>query len=451
MPRREGDRVRARSRTVLAVAVVVVLSVVVLRTALGEGRTRTDPAGDARRSSVLDIASVHHGDQGRLLVHRLTTHRAWRRALLAKGGEISFYFDTDGDAALERRLDVRYLRGRLAAIIKSSRGRVVGRGAVRRPDRRTVVVKFARSLLRPGLRRYRWFAFVGFRCHHRYKVCGDRAPSRGLITHRVSRKTAARRPGQPVGPGGRTSTTPVVPVHPAAIANLGYHLAFHDEFDTYDGGGWGQGRWWHPDNTPPGSIYAGDGALHLVSRRSDGYPDINTSTESDPTPAKFKRGYFEARMRWTGANGAWPGFWLSSFTHARNTHLPNPACPGPECLDAELDVFEGQGSEPNVYYGTLHRNSCTCYGGDETNSNAIQDAGLDLAADWHTYAASWTASAITWYLDGRPLMTAPTFDSTDQDMFLILQMWIGGWTKGTDASTPASVETQVDWVRVWQR
>ena len=425
-------------RFVLAAAVVV-LCVGVVRAALGEGRLRSDPEGDAKRSSVLDIASVRHSDQGRLLVHRLTTYRAWGPALLAKGGEISFYFDTDGDAALERRLDVRYVRGRLAAVMKNRRGRVVGRGVVRRPDRRTVVVKFARSLLRPGLRRYRWFAFVGFRCHHRYRRCGDRAPSRGaLISHRISS-------------GTKPATAPLVPVQPAHIAEHGYQLAFHDEFDTFDGGGWGQGRWWHPDDTPPGSVHAQNGALHLVSRRSDGYPDITTSTESDPSPAKFRRGYFEARMKWTKGNGAWPAFWLSSYTHARNSRLPEPACPGPECLDAELDVFEGQGSEPSVYYGTLHRNSCTCYGADVTNSNAIQHVGLDLSADWHTYAASWTETTITWYLDGRPLMSAPTFDSTNQDMFLILQMWSGGWTTDTDASTPESLETQVDWVRVWQR
>ena len=40
----------------------------------------------------------------------------------------------------------------------------------------------------------------------------------------------------------------------------------------------------------------------------------------------------------------------------------------------------------------------------------------------------WTASQITWYLDGRALMSAPTYDSTNQPMYLLLQMWVGGWT-----------------------
>jgi len=235
------------------------------------------------------------------------------------------------------------------------------------------------------------------------------------------------------------------------MARQGYHLAFHDEFDTFDGGPWGKGRWSYGEDVPRHSIYARRGTLHLVSRRSDGYPNIAVSTEGALRPKKFRQGYFEARMKWTRGNGAWPGFWLLAYRHLTNPHWPKPACPGPECLAAELDVFEGQGAEPSVFYGTLHRNSCTCYGGDRQNANHIRKLGLDLADAWHVYAAKWTDREIVWYLDGRQLITAPVFDSTDQEMVLLLQMWTGGWTGGTDASTPDNLATQVDWVRVWQR
>jgi hypothetical protein len=30
-------------------------------------------------------------------------------------------------------------------------------------------------------------------------------------------------------------------------------------------------------------------------------------------------------------------------------------------------------------------------------------------------------------------------------------MWTGGWTRDTDATTPAALHTEVDWVRVWQK
>jgi hypothetical protein len=36
-------------------------------------------------------------------------------------------------------------------------------------------------------------------------------------------------------------------------------------------------------------------------------------------------------------------------------------------------------------------------------------------------------------------------------MFLLLQMWTGGWSGSPDGSTPDFLATQVDYVRVWQR
>ena len=135
----------------------------------------------------------------------------------------------------------------------------------------------------------------------------------------------------------------------------------------------------------------------------------------------------------------------------------NPYCaqnglPNALCWSAELDMFEGQGTEPRVFYGSLHRNSCNCYGvNDSQNANNYQPVTPDLGADFHTYSALWTASQISWYLDGQLLMSAPVYDSSNQPMFLLLQMWTGGWTSDPGPSTPDVLETQVDYVSVWQR
>lgn len=251
-------------------------------------------------------------------------------------------------------------------------------------------------------------------------------------------------PGIPVSGSGSGST------EPAPIAGLGYHQVWAEEFDTFSGGTWGEGIWYDP-GSPANSIFVQNGVLNLVSRRSQGYQDITVSTEGGTNPTVFKQGYFEARMRWTKGNGAWPAFWLLSYAHATNPNWPNRACPGPECLSAELDVFEGQGREPTVYYGTIHRNSCDCYRvPNQQNSNNFTDTGIDLTAAFHTYGMLWTATQIKWYLDGQPLMSAPTYDSTNQPMYLLLQMWVGGWTGGPGAATPDVLETQVDYVSVWQ-
>ena len=105
-----------------------------------------------------------------------------------------------------------------------------------------------------------------------------------------------------------------------------------------------------------------------------------------------------------------------------------------------------------MFYGTIHRNSCNCYGVQNTqNGNNYHNVGVDLTAAFHTYGMLWTASTISWYLDGALVGSAPTYDSTNQPMFILLQMWIGGWTSGTNSSTPAELKTEVDWVRAWQK
>jgi F5/8 type C domain/Glycosyl hydrolases family 16 len=244
---------------------------------------------------------------------------------------------------------------------------------------------------------------------------------------------------------------------PAPIAGQGYSKVWGDEFDSLSSTSWGEGIWYDP-GSPANSIFVQNGVLNLVSRRSQGYENITVSTEGGTDPKTFRQGYFEARMRWTKGNGAWPAFWLLSYRHAVNPAWPNlnPICsqlgePVAHCYSAELDVFEGQGSEPNVFYGTIHRNSSNDYGvSNQQNGNNYQPAGVDLTADFHVYGMKWTGSQITWYLDGRQLHSAPVYDSTDQPMFVLFDMYIGGWTRGTDASTPNELKTEVDWVRVWQ-
>jgi beta-glucanase (GH16 family) len=271
--------------------------------------------------------------------------------------------------------------------------------------------------------------------------------------------TTADAPSPPTEPSGAAEPSP--------IAGQGYRQVFRDDFDTLDHSVWDDHIWYDDQPDPAWTTFqtAESGVLHLRTSRNlfwgsganDNWP-INTIT-TQTSGKTFAQGYFETRMKWTGAQGAWPGFWLLSYRHATNPFWPsvNPFCaqnglPVARCWSAELDMFEGQGSEPGVFYGTIHRNSSNDYGvDDEQNDNNYQPQSFDLSADFHTYGMLWTASQITWYLDGQPLMSAPTYDSTNQPMFLLLQMWVGGWTRDPGASTPDVLETQVDSVSVWQK
>jgi beta-glucanase (GH16 family) len=246
---------------------------------------------------------------------------------------------------------------------------------------------------------------------------------------------------------------PPPPNEPPPIAGQGYRQVFGDEFASLDRSVWCDRQWW--EGAPPAnSQYVQDGILHVVTRRAQGY--ANTTISSEPCgqaqPKSWLFGYFEARMNWTRGNGSSPAFWLFSTAHATNPNWPNSACPGPECLSGEFDVFEGQGHEPQVFIGTTHRNSCGCYGvANELRQGVSRDIGVDMTAGWHVYSALWTATEVRWYLDGALLGSVPAFDSLRQRMHMLFYQWPQSWTRDTDASSPAELHTEVDWVRVWQK
>ena len=386
------------------------------------------------KSAVLDIASVSVTKARGRVAYRLTTYDRWSPRILNRGGEIAFFFDTNADSRVDQHLEVRRVGDNLTAFMLTETGKLVGQGNARMVGSRTVVVDSAESLLGSGIRSYRWFAFAGYLCDQHYRACGDTAPRRG---HWISDELR--------------------PSVPAPIARQGYRLAFQDEFDTFDRRVWTDHQWWE-SSPPPNSVYARDGALWVVSRRTQGYRDVTSSSEPHRggSGKSFQYGYFEARIAWNKGAGTSPAFWLLSTAHATNPKWPSPACPGPECLSAELDVVELYGNHPDVFTGTIHRNSCNCYGvADQQSSNnwQPQPSGTDLSAGYHIYAALWTPTKVSWYLDGVLQMSATPYDSFNQKMHLLLYNWRGAWEQGNTpgSSSPDEFHTKVDWVRVWQK
>ena len=260
---------------------------------------------------------------------------------------------------------------------------------------------------------------------------------------------------------------------PAPIAGQGYTLRFSDCFGTLSRSVWCSNQWWEPP-PPPGTQYVEDGVLHLVRRRSDEYPNVTLSSEpcGQANPQSFQYGYMEARMRYDTVRGNGPAFWLFSTRHAENgdgvppDNWPNPsaACGGAgeppvaECLSSELDVFEGFGNiqyggtrTDDFFSGTLHRNSCQCYGQGNQSRFVQHGTGLDLS-QWHVYAARWTDSTVSYYIDGQLQGSVSTFDSTRQPMHLLLYNWNTPWETENmpNAGTPDRLDVSVDWVKVWQ-
>jgi beta-glucanase (GH16 family) len=119
---------------------------------------------------------------------------------------------------------------------------------------------------------------------------------------------------------------------------------------------------------------------------------------------------------------------------------------------SEMDTMESQGNTPGSYWATLH--SSTGSGGDQINQNHEVATGETLSNDFHTFGALWDPNSdhITYYLDGKAMIDAPKWASTDgAKMFVALSDMVGGWGgNAADASTPDPNHMLVDYVRVWQ-
>jgi hypothetical protein len=238
---------------------------------------------------------------------------------------------------------------------------------------------------------------------------------------------------------------------PSAIAGQGYHEVFRDDFNTLNRSVWDDHIWYDGSPNPSWTGFQEvdpEGILHLRTGRnmigSTGQPYPTNTITTQTSGKTFQYGYFEARMKWSAGHGSWPAFWLYSYKHATDAS---------QCTTqaGEVDVMEGQGSEPNVFYGTVHSNTNGCSPSDQQNGNNWQSQSTDLTQGFHTYAVKWAPGTVTWYLDGVQTHTASTYATDDQPMYVLLQEWTGGWTFGADATSPDVMENQIDYVDIWQQ
>lgn len=257
-----------------------------------------------------------------------------------------------------------------------------------------------------------------------------------------------------------TYTTGTFPGTPTPIAGQGYSVAFQDHFDFYDRETWADHIFY--DIPPPtDSIYCTSSVLHVNSRHSNTYPDLNLAlarTFVDGTTEDFQYGYFEASMRWNYETGMLPAFWLSSTANGLNANWPatpdSPPCECTPCLNGEIDIVEAVFDDPQIIHGTLHKNTGDLYEGtaDDTNSPSQYDTGINLNSSFHTYGLLWTSGAIRFYLDNSEILSmVPPWDSTKQSMFLVFSQLPNNSWEGNPASATNDMDLEVDWVRVWQQ
>lgn len=235
----------------------------------------------------------------------------------------------------------------------------------------------------------------------------------------------------------------------------GYHLVWRDEFDTdglpsrewwYEtgGGGWGNNELqsYVSGSASDGTRLAdiSDGTLKIKAMKIGS--TVNSIRMN--TSQGWTYGWFEARIKVTDSQGAWPAFWM----------MPKNFTAWPK--DGEIDIMEyaigTQGK--NRSSSSIH---CAAFnwpnGTQKTHAQSVSNA----ATEFHTYALEWTQERMVFYIDGKSHLTFENdgrgYDHWpfDNPFYLKLNLAWGGNMGGTanEAQLPAIYE--IDYVRVFQK
>ena len=177
-------------------ALVCVLSTVSAPTPVqADERVITDGDDSA---SPLDVEKVRQGHSFRYVLYRVTSFEGWNAKALI-GGSMVFSFNTDADAAIERRGVLKYDGGggaQLRMPIFNGKGERIGSGVTRLVGGRAVEVWFQRSDLgNPRPQTYRMSLKVTTTASSECsESCTDRVPNEGTIFHRLHALCASREP-----------------------------------------------------------------------------------------------------------------------------------------------------------------------------------------------------------------------------------------------------------------
>jgi len=201
------------------------------------------------------------------------------------------------------------------------------------------------------------------------------------------------------------------------------------------------------DPSQPNSFVGSDGYLHIVARRNSAgqWTSARIKTQGHQS---FQYGRLEARIKIPAGQGVWPAFWMMGSNISQK---PWPAC-------GEADIMENVGKLPAQINGSVHGTGFT---GDSLTTIEKLSSGAAFAGDFHTYGMIWAPGKVQFYVDDstKPYATytkaslpsGATWPFDDGKYFFLLNLAMGGdWPGNPDASTSATNEMLVDYVRVYQ-
>ena len=239
-----------------------------------------------------------------------------------------------------------------------------------------------------------------------------------------------------------------------------YELVFSDEFngEAIDSTKWVTAQQWGPD------LVINDEKQYYIDTQSNadfGYDpfsfdgesliisaietpsNLSAVANSQPylsgvlsTAGKFDitYGYIEARMDLPEGAGLWPAFWMLSTEF--------------EDLKPQLFVVEGDGAQPDSVF---HNYNYHDEQGNLRSPGQWQVTQDDFSDGFHTFAVSWKAEELLFYVDGIPRYRIIGENVSKQAMYLIVNLAVGGiWTGEPTADTAFPADLKVDYIRAYR-
>lgn len=158
---------------------------------------------------------------------------------------------------------------------------------------------------------------------------------------------------------------------------------------------------------------------------------------------RFRYGRVEARARMPAGKGLWSAFWLLNAYYKQDQ---------PE--DPEIDIIEAIGDRVTTANHAYHYQADLDGDGFYTDrqSTELRASMTDFSADFHTYRVDWEPERIVWYVDDIETARVEGTQVSDEQMYLIANLAVGGNFPGpADSTTPFPASFDIDYIRVWQR
>lgn len=148
----------------------------------------------------------------------------------------------------------------------------------------------------------------------------------------------------------------------------------------------------------------------------------------------FTYGYVETRVDVEGGRGVWPAFWMLSTEF--------------EGLKPELFIMEFDGSKPDSFF---HNYNYQDSDGNLRSPGQWEVTSTEFSEGFHKVGVAWSPEELLFYIDDEPRYRIVGENVSSQDMYLILNLAMGGvWPGAPDGTTPTPASVAIDYVRVYQ-